>query len=65
MVLYVLLQHFCQHILILSHSIVPQHVEPGPDDEPGPHYESYGSSFGNFGPLPPDSAYGEVRFCLA
>jgi hypothetical protein len=35
------------------------HVEPGPDDEPGPHYESYGSSFGNFGPMPPDSAFGE------
>ncbi|KAI0320773.1 hypothetical protein OF83DRAFT_1169034 [Amylostereum chailletii] len=31
------------------------HREPGPDDEPGPHYESYGSSWGNFGPLPPDS----------
>jgi hypothetical protein len=41
------------------------HVEPGPDDEPGPHYESYGSSFGNFGPLPPDSAFGEVRFRLS
>ncbi len=28
--------------------------EPGPEDEPGPHYVSYGSgpSFGNFGPLP-------------
>jgi hypothetical protein len=37
-----------------------QHVEPGPDDEPGPHYESYGSSFGNFGPMPPESAFGEV-----
>ncbi|KAI0066274.1 hypothetical protein BV25DRAFT_1913042 [Artomyces pyxidatus] len=35
------------------------HREPGPEDEPGPHYESYGSSFGNFGPLPPDSAFGE------
>jgi hypothetical protein len=45
----------------LSHSTTLQHVEPGPDDEPGPHYESYGSSFGNFGPLPPDSAFGEVR----
>ncbi|KAA1471680.1 hypothetical protein DENSPDRAFT_130311 [Dentipellis sp. KUC8613] len=33
--------------------------EPGPNDEPGPRYESYGSSFGNFGPLPPDSALGE------
>ncbi|THH15041.1 hypothetical protein EW146_g5379 [Bondarzewia mesenterica] len=32
--------------------------EPRPEDEPGPRYESYGSSFGNFGPLPPDSAYG-------
>ena len=39
--------------------------EPGPDDEPGPHYESYGSSFGNFGPLPPDSGVSEVRFRLA
>ncbi|KAF5348749.1 hypothetical protein D9758_006832 [Tetrapyrgos nigripes] len=28
--------------------------EPGPHDPPGPHYESYGSSFGNFGQLPPD-----------
>ncbi|KAI0268638.1 hypothetical protein BC834DRAFT_646734 [Gloeopeniophorella convolvens] len=35
------------------------HREPGPDDEPGPHYESYGSSFGNFGPLPPESAFDE------
>ncbi|KAI9509163.1 hypothetical protein F5148DRAFT_1189627 [Russula earlei] len=35
------------------------HVEPGPDDEPGPHYESYGSSFGNFGPMPPESAFGD------
>ncbi|KAH8985946.1 hypothetical protein EDB86DRAFT_3065938 [Lactarius hatsudake] len=34
------------------------HHEPGPDDEPGPHYESYGSSFGNFGPMPPESAFG-------
>ncbi|KAH9946993.1 hypothetical protein B0H21DRAFT_375378 [Amylocystis lapponica] len=30
---------------------LPEH-EPGPDDPPGPHFESYGSSFGNFGPLP-------------
>ena len=31
----------------------PDH-EPGPDDPPGPRlgFESYGSSFGNFGPLP-------------
>ncbi|THH30805.1 hypothetical protein EUX98_g3389 [Antrodiella citrinella] len=28
----------------------PDH-EPGPDDPPGPRFESYGSSFGNFGPL--------------
>ncbi|KAF8829264.1 hypothetical protein HHX47_DHR3000905 [Lentinula edodes] len=28
--------------------------EPGPHDAPGPHYISYSSSFGNFGPLPPD-----------
>lgn len=28
----------------------PEH-EPGPDDPPGPRFESYGSSFGNFGPL--------------
>ncbi|KAJ3896248.1 hypothetical protein GG344DRAFT_36908, partial [Lentinula edodes] len=28
--------------------------EPGPHDAPGPHYISYGSSFGNFGPFPPD-----------
>lgn len=26
--------------------------EPGPSDLPGPRYESYGSSFGNMGPLP-------------
>ncbi|KAI0305538.1 hypothetical protein B0F90DRAFT_1698852 [Multifurca ochricompacta] len=35
------------------------HGEPGPGDEPGPHYESYGSSFGNFGPMPPESAFDE------
>ena len=30
--------------------------EPGPQDPPGPKYESYdsGPSFGNFGPLPMD-----------
>ncbi|KAJ3866570.1 hypothetical protein EV359DRAFT_36288, partial [Lentinula novae-zelandiae] len=28
--------------------------EPSPNDAPGPHYISYDSSFGNFGPLPPD-----------
>ncbi|KAJ3815858.1 hypothetical protein F5876DRAFT_29757, partial [Lentinula aff. lateritia] len=28
--------------------------EPGPNDAPGPHYISYSSSFGNFGPFPPD-----------
>ncbi|KAJ3748703.1 hypothetical protein DFH05DRAFT_589324 [Lentinula detonsa] len=28
--------------------------EPGPHDAPGPHYISYGSSFGNLGPLPTD-----------
>ncbi|PCH43859.1 hypothetical protein WOLCODRAFT_138640 [Wolfiporia cocos MD-104 SS10] len=28
--------------------------EPGPDDPPGPKFESFGSSFGNFGPLPVD-----------
>jgi hypothetical protein len=27
--------------------------ESGRDDPPGPRYESYGSSFGNMGPLPP------------
>ncbi|THV05067.1 hypothetical protein K435DRAFT_745865 [Dendrothele bispora CBS 962.96] len=37
--------------------------EPGPHDPPGPHYESYGSSFGNMGVLPPEdypshNAYG-------
>lgn len=26
--------------------------EPSPNDAPGPRYESYGSSFGNMGPLP-------------
>lgn len=32
--------------------------EPGPHDAPGPHYVSYDSSFGNFGPLPvDDNAY--------
>jgi hypothetical protein len=49
---------------IMPYAMILQHVEPGPDDEPGPHYESYGSSFGNFGPMPPDSAFGEVRFRL-
>ncbi|KAI0341988.1 hypothetical protein BDW22DRAFT_1358100 [Trametopsis cervina] len=29
---------------------IPDH-EPGPNDPPGPKFESYGSSFGNFGPL--------------
>ena len=53
------------HSDFMPYSITLQHVEPGPDDEPGPHYESYGSSFGNFGPMPPDSAFGEVRFRLA
>ncbi|KAI0820029.1 hypothetical protein BC628DRAFT_1423338 [Trametes gibbosa] len=33
---------------------IPEH-EPGPDDPPFPHFESYGSSFGNLGPLPRDS----------
>lgn len=61
-----LLSHFCQtHSDMMPHTVTLQHVEPGPDDEPGPHYESYGSSFGNFGPLPPDSAFGEVSFRLA
>ncbi|KAI0036853.1 hypothetical protein K488DRAFT_81599 [Vararia minispora EC-137] len=32
------------------------HHEPAPEDEPGPHYASYGSSWGNFGPMSPDSA---------
>ncbi|KAI0779548.1 hypothetical protein C8Q74DRAFT_1259637 [Fomes fomentarius] len=36
---------------------VPDH-EPGPDDPPGPKFESYGSSFGNFGPLPRESFNG-------
>ncbi|RDX55166.1 hypothetical protein OH76DRAFT_872077 [Lentinus brumalis] len=36
---------------------VPEH-EPGPDDPPGPKFESYGSSFGNFGPLPRESFNG-------
>jgi len=35
-------------------------AEPGPGDDPAPRYESYDSSWGNFGPLPPDSAFGEV-----
>lgn len=35
----------------------PEH-EPGPDDPPGPKFESYGSSFGNFGPLPRESFNG-------
>jgi hypothetical protein len=50
---------------MVLHSTTLQHVEPGPDDEPGPHYESYGSSFGNFGPMPPESAFGEVCFLFA
>ncbi|KAI1794171.1 hypothetical protein LXA43DRAFT_162214 [Ganoderma leucocontextum] len=36
---------------------IPDH-EPGPDDPPGPKFESYGSSFGNFGPLPRESFNG-------
>lgn len=35
----------------------PEH-EPGPDDPPGPKFESFGSSFGNFGPLPRESFNG-------
>ena len=31
--------------------------EPGPNDEPGPKYVSYGSSFGNLGP-PRESIFG-------
>jgi len=50
------------HTDTMLHATALQHVEPGPDDEPGPHYESYGSSFGNFGPMPPESAFGEVCF---
>ncbi|KAI8972230.1 hypothetical protein BD414DRAFT_426162 [Trametes punicea] len=36
--------------------------EPGPDDPPGPHFESYGSSFGNFGPLPRESFSGNKQW---
>ncbi|KAL7281780.1 hypothetical protein PYCCODRAFT_1430922 [Trametes coccinea BRFM310] len=36
--------------------------EPGPDDPPGPHFESYGSSFGNFGPLPRESYTGNKQW---
>lgn len=32
--------------------------EPGPNDPPGPKFESFGSSFGNFGPLPPGDGFG-------
>lgn len=37
-------------------SLTLQQREPGPQDPPGPKYESYdsGPSFGNFGPLPAD-----------
>ncbi|KAG6369973.1 hypothetical protein JVT61DRAFT_12608 [Boletus reticuloceps] len=31
--------------------------EPGPHDPPGPHYESFDSSFGNFGPLPDHASH--------
>ncbi|KAJ6593882.1 hypothetical protein B0H19DRAFT_919335 [Mycena capillaripes] len=36
--------------------------EPGPNDDPGPHYPSYdsGPSFGNFGPMPDDGALNNV-----
>ncbi|KAI5120642.1 hypothetical protein M0805_007979 [Coniferiporia weirii] len=34
-----------------------QEHEPGPEDGPGPKYESYGSSFGNLGP-PRESFFG-------
>ncbi|OJT01677.1 hypothetical protein TRAPUB_7879 [Trametes pubescens] len=40
---------------------IPEH-EPGPDDPPGPHFESYGSSFGNFGPLPRESFSGNKQW---
>lgn len=44
-------------ILCLKRMLIGvQPHEPGPNDAPGPHYESYGSSFGNMGPLPRDSA---------
>lgn len=39
---------------VAIHTIGVEH-EPGPNDPPGPKFESYGSSFGNFGPLPPDN----------
>ncbi|TFY63164.1 hypothetical protein EVJ58_g3410 [Rhodofomes roseus] len=32
--------------------------EPGPNDPPGPKFESFGSSFGNFGPLPTGDGFG-------
>ncbi|KZT10631.1 uncharacterized protein LAESUDRAFT_341809 [Laetiporus sulphureus 93-53] len=38
------------------HTTGPPEHEPGPNDPPGPHFESYGSSFGNFGPLPAEGA---------
>lgn len=40
---------------VAIHTIGVQEHEPGPNDPPGPKFESYGSSFGNFGPLPPDN----------
>jgi len=52
------------HTDMIPHPTALQ-CEPGPDDEPGPHYKSYRSSFGNFGPLPPDSGVSKIRFCLA
>lgn len=45
----------------MPHECQPEH-EPGPDDPPGPHFESYGSSFGNFGPLPRESFSGNKQW---
>ena len=65
MVSYVLPTPFMPvHTDMMPHPTALQ-CEPGLDNEPGPHYESYGSSFGNFGPLPPDSGVSEVHFHLA
>lgn len=39
-------------MLIFRGGLTDFQPEPGPNDAPGPHYESYGSSWGNMGPLP-------------
>lgn len=43
-------------LLFAVHTAFQHKLQPGPQDPPGPRYESYdsGPSFGNMGPLPED-----------